>query len=216
MNNYKKRLKLRHYAKSGVDLLSKDRKIKIFFNPSLIYARFSSNLKLEDYFKKSLLNHRKAKSYFGFHKTSFLKKIIKKNFLKKTKYKYLKEIELCSILERRLDLILLRVGFVSNLFEAKQLISHKKILINGVKSKCFTTILKRGDIISIDPSAKNQIQTQLRNTIERKKSKIFTFDNIEVSLKNLKIIVIKKKIKILKHFHHYEFFLNWQIFFNRI
>ena len=215
MNNYKKRLKLRHYAKSGVDLTSKNRKKFSFYNPSFIYTKLSSNLKLEDYFKKLLLNHRKVNSYFGFHKTSLLKKIIKKNFLKKTKYKYLKEIELCSILERRLDLILLRVGFVSNLFEAKQLISHKKVLVNGVKSKCFSIISKKGDIISIDPSAKNQIQTQLRNTIE-KKNKIFTFDNIELNVKNLKIIVIKKKIKILKHFHHYGFFLNWQIFFNRI
>ena len=119
MNNYKKRLKLRHYAKSGVDLTSKNRKKFSFYNPSFIYAKLSSNLKLEDYFKKLLLNHRKVNSYFGFHKTSLLKKIIKKKFLKKTKYKYLKEIELCSILERRLDLILLRVGFVSNLFEAK-------------------------------------------------------------------------------------------------
>ena len=215
MNNYKKRLKLRHYAKSGVDLTSKNRKKFSFYNPSFIYAKLSSNLKLEDYFKKLLLNHRKVNSYFGFHKTSLLKKIIKKNFLKKTKYKYLKEIELCSILERRLDLILLRVGFVSNLFEAKQLISHKKVLVNGVKSKCFSIISKKGDIISIDPSAKNQIQTQLRNTIE-KKNKMFTFDNIELNVKNLKIIVIKKKIKILKNFHHYGFFLNWQIFFNRI
>jgi ribosomal protein S4 len=216
MNNYKKRLKLRHYAKSGVDLISKNRKNFFFYNPSLIYAKLSSNFKLEDYFKKSLLNLRKVKSYFGFHKTSLLKKIIKKNFLKKPKYRYLKEIELCSILERRLDLILLRVGFVSNLFEAKQLISHKKVLVNGVKSKCFSVILKKSDIISIDPSAKNQIQTQLRNTIEKKNKKIFTFDNIELNVKNLKIIVIKKKIKILKHFHHYDFFLNWQIFFNRV
>jgi ribosomal protein S4 len=136
--------------------------------------------------------------------------------LKKTKYKYLKEIELCSILERRLDLILLRIGFVSNLFEAKQLISHKKILVNGVKSKCFSIILKKGDIVSIDSSAKNRIQTRLRNLIIKKRSKVFTFDNIEVSLKSLKIIVIKKKIKIVKHFHHYDFFLNWQTIFNRI
>ena len=193
MNNYKKRLKLRHYAKSGVDLISKTRKKFIFYNPSLIYAKFSSNLKLEDHFKKSLLNHRKSKFYFGFYKTSFLKKIIKKKLLKKTKYKYLKEIELCSILERRLDLILLRIGFVSNLFEAKQLISHKKILVNGVKSKCFSIILKKGDIVSIDSSAKNRIQTRLRNLIIKKRSKVFTFDNIEVSLKSLKIIVIKKK-----------------------
>ena len=215
MNDYKKRLKLKNYAKSGVDLTLKNRKKFSFYNPSFIYAKLSSNLKLGDYFKKLLLNRRKVNSYFGFHKTSLLKKIIKKKFLKKTKYKYLKEIELCSILERRLDLILLRVGFVSNLFEAKQLISHKKVLVNGVKSKCFSIILKKGDIISIDPSAKNQIQNQLRNTIE-KKNKIFTFDNIELNVKNLKIIVIKKKIKILKHFHHYGFFLNWQIFFNRI
>jgi len=216
MNDYKKRLKLRHYAKSGVDLVLKRQKKKIFYDPSLIYAKLSSTLKLEDYFKKSLLNHRKSKIYFGFHKTSLLKKVIKRCFLKRAQYKYLKEIELCSILERRLDLILLRVGFVSNLFEAKQLISHKKILVNGIKSKCFSTILKKGDIISLDPSVKNQIQTRLRSRILKIKKKISTFDNIEVSIKSLKIIVIKKKIKILKHFHHYDFFLNWQTIFNKI
>jgi ribosomal protein S4 len=215
MNNYKKRLKLRNYAKSGVDLTSKNKKKFSFYNPSLIYARLSSNLKLEDYFKKSLLNHRKVKLYFGFHKTSLLKKIIKKKISEKTKYKYLKEIELCSILERRLDLLLLRVGFVSNLFEAKQLISHKKILVNGIKSKCFSTILKKGDVISLDPSVKNRIQSRLRDRIV-KKNKISTFDNIEVCVKNLKIIIIKNKIKITKHFHHYDFFLNWQTIFERI
>jgi len=193
----------------------KNKKKFSFYNPSLIYARLSSNLKLEDYFKKSLLNHRKVKLYFGFHKTSLLKKIIKKKISEKTKYKYLKEIELCSILERRLDLLLLRVGFVSNLFEAKQLISHKKILVNGIKSKCFSTILKKGDVISLDPSVKNRIQSRLRDRIV-KKNKISTFDNIEVCVKNLKIIIIKNKIKITKHFHHYDFFLNWQTIFERI
>jgi len=173
MNNYKKRLKLRHYSKSGVDLISKSRKKFFFYNPSLIYAKLSSTLKLEDYFKKSLLNHRKSKIYFGFHKTSLLKKVIKRYFLKRAQYKYLKEIELCSILERRLDLILLRVGFVSNLFEAKQLISHKKILVNGVKSKCFSTILKKGDIISLDPSLKKSNTNSTTKSNFKNKNKNF-------------------------------------------
>jgi ribosomal protein S4 len=75
----------------------------------------------------------------------------------------LNELEFCSILERRLDILLFRLGFVPSIFAAKQLISHKKVKVNNHANSSFSRLLKKGDVISFDNSVYPVIYCNLTN-----------------------------------------------------
>ena len=53
-------------------------------------------------------------------------------------------------LESRLDIVLFRLRVAKSIYHAKQLISHKKIKVNGQIIKNNAIILKKGDVIEID------------------------------------------------------------------
>jgi len=63
---------------------------------------------------------------------------------------------LLQILESRLDNIVYRMGFASTRSEARQLVSHKAILVNGKKVNIPSYMIKPGDIISLTEKARNQ------------------------------------------------------------
>lgn len=126
----------------------------------------------------------------------------------------LRELEFCSLLERRLDVLLLRLGFVSTLFEAKHLISHKKIKINNRITSCFSRLLKKGDITSFEPSIENILKQRVKVQIAQRNFFFSTFSNVEVNYKNFKIVVLTNKINILQQLHHYSFSLNWKLLFS--
>jgi hypothetical protein len=59
---------------------------------------------------------------------------------------------LISILESRLDVVLVRSYLASNLHKSRQLISHQKIKLNGVISSYPGRILRPGDVIQANPA----------------------------------------------------------------
>ena len=63
---------------------------------------------------------------------------------------------LLSILERRLDNIVHRLGFASSRAAARQLVSHGHILLNGRMANIPSMLVKAGDAIAV----KNQPRTQ--------------------------------------------------------
>ena len=63
---------------------------------------------------------------------------------------------LLSILERRLDNIVHRLGFASSRAAARQLVSHGHILLNGRMANIPSMLVKAGDTIAV----KNQPRTQ--------------------------------------------------------
>ena len=65
---------------------------------------------------------------------------------------------LLKLLECRLDNVVYRMGFGSTRAEARQLLSHKSILVNGLIVNIPSYILSEGDVIQIrDKSKKNSI-----------------------------------------------------------
>src|SRR5262245_2903069 len=56
---------------------------------------------------------------------------------------------LLSILERRLDNVVHRLGFAPNRASARQLVSHGHVLVNGRMSNIPSLLLKPGDTITI-------------------------------------------------------------------
>lgn len=51
--------------------------------------------------------------------------------------------------ERRIDTFLLRIGIVNSYFQARQLVSHKKVSVNGVPIGTPGYVLSGGDLISV-------------------------------------------------------------------
>ena len=63
---------------------------------------------------------------------------------------------LMGLLERRLDNVVYRLGFASTRSEARQLVSHKSILINDTLVNIPSYLVKSGDVISVRQKAKSQ------------------------------------------------------------
>jgi small subunit ribosomal protein S4 len=64
------------------------------------------------------------------------------------------------LLERRLDNVVYRMGFATTRSEARQLVSHKAVLVNDEIVNIPSYLVKAGDVISIRSKAKNQGRVQ--------------------------------------------------------
>lgn len=65
-------------------------------------------------------------------------------------------VNLLQILESRLDNVVYRMGFASTRAEARQLVSHKAIAVNGQTVNIPSYEVKPSDVISVREKAKNQ------------------------------------------------------------
>jgi small subunit ribosomal protein S4 len=62
------------------------------------------------------------------------------------------------ILEARLDNVVYRMGFASTRAEARQLVSHKAILVNGKAVNIPSMLIKAGDVIAVREKSKKQVR----------------------------------------------------------
>ncbi|SBT18396.1 30S ribosomal protein S4 [Marinomonas gallaica] len=76
---------------------------------------------------------------------------------------------LLQLLESRLDNVVYRAGFGSTRAEARQLVGHKAILVNGELVNIASFQVKAGDVVSIREKAKKQLRVQ--NALELSKSR---------------------------------------------
>ena len=65
---------------------------------------------------------------------------------------------LLQLLERRLDNVVYRMGFGSTRAEARQLVSHKAISVNGKTVNIASYQVAAGDVIAVREKAKNQLR----------------------------------------------------------
>ncbi|MGH1426318.1 MAG: 30S ribosomal protein S4 [Arenicella sp.] len=65
---------------------------------------------------------------------------------------------LLTLLEQRLDNVVYRMGFAVTRAEARQLVSHKSILVNGTITNIASYQVKAGDEIEIREKAKKQLR----------------------------------------------------------
>jgi len=67
---------------------------------------------------------------------------------------------LLALLESRLDNVVYRMGFGSTRAEARQLVSHKAITVNGAVVNIPSYSVKAGDTLALREKAKNQLRVQ--------------------------------------------------------
>ncbi|MCH5273051.1 MAG: 30S ribosomal protein S4 [Lachnospiraceae bacterium] len=98
-----------------------------------------------------LREKQKAKFIYG-----VLEKPFRNNFEKAKKLKYGTTGEnMLILLELRLDNVIFRLGFARTRREARQIVDHKHVLVNGKRVNIPSYIVKAGDVISIAEKAKN-------------------------------------------------------------
>jgi len=68
--------------------------------------------------------------------------------------------ELLRLIESRLDNVVYRMGFAATRAEARQLVSHKSILVNGKVVNIASFRVRPGDVVSVRDKAKSQMRIQ--------------------------------------------------------
>ena len=69
-------------------------------------------------------------------------------------------VNLLTLLESRLDNVVYRMGFGSTRAEARQLVSHKGITVNGEVVNIASYLVKAGDTVAVREKAKKQLRIQ--------------------------------------------------------
>ena len=98
-----------------------------------------------------LREKQKAKFIYG-----VLEQPFRNNFEKAKKLKYGTTGEnMMILLELRLDNVIFRLGYARTRREARQIVDHKHVLVNGKRVNIPSYIVKVGDVISISEKAKS-------------------------------------------------------------
>ena len=71
---------------------------------------------------------------------------------------------LLQLLEGRLDNVVYRLGFGATRAEARQLVAHRSILVNGRSVNIASYQVKAGDVVSVREKSKNQLR--VKNAME--------------------------------------------------
>ena len=108
--------------------------------------------KLSDY-GVQLLEKQRLKSYYGVMEKQF------KNYYKKAaKEKESTGVALIRLLECRLDNLVYRLGFATSVAQARQMVVHGHMLVNGSKVDIPSYSIKKEDIISLrEKSRQNEM-----------------------------------------------------------
>jgi small subunit ribosomal protein S4 len=67
---------------------------------------------------------------------------------------------LLQLLESRLDNVVYRMGFSATRAEARQMVSHKAIMVNGKTLNIPSYQVRAGDVVAVRERAKNQLRVQ--------------------------------------------------------
>ena len=97
-----------------------------------------------------LREKQKAKFIYG-----VLEKPFRNYYEKADRMKGMTGENLMIMLERRLDSVVFRMGFARTRREARQIVDHKHVLVNGKVINIPSYLIKAGDVIEIRESAKS-------------------------------------------------------------
>jgi small subunit ribosomal protein S4 len=149
--------KLKLSRREGTDLFLKsgvrpiDSKCKIDNAPGQHGARRG---RLSDY-AVQLREKQKVRRFYGVLEKQF------RNYYKKAdRQKGATGENLLVLLESRLDNVVYRMGFGSTRAEARQLVSHKGVLVNGKLVNIASYSVKPEDRVSLSQSARQQLRVQ--------------------------------------------------------
>ena len=145
--------KCKQSRRAGMDLMTKGRgrsletKCKLDTPPGQHGAR---RQRLSDY-ALQLREKQKLKHMYG-----VLEKQFRNYYLKAQQRKGSTGLMLLQMLEQRLDNVVYRMGFGATRAEARQLVSHKAVSVNGRTVNIASYQVKPGDVVEIREKARSQ------------------------------------------------------------
>ncbi len=107
-----------------------------------------ANKKMSEY-GLQLREKQKAKFIYG-----VLEKPFRNYYAKADRMKGMTGENLMILLERRLDNVVFRLGFARTRKEARQIVDHKHVLVNGKQVNIPSYLIKAGDVIEIREKSK--------------------------------------------------------------
>lgn len=117
------------------------------FKKKLRYRKEIKPEKRKKFFQKRLFEKQQFRNFYGCIHEYQIKNLFNKLSKKKHKINIFKKFLIS--LESRLDINLVRLKLVKTIFQAKQLINHKKIKVNHKIISKPNYLLQKGDIIYI-------------------------------------------------------------------
>ncbi len=126
-----------------------------------------SNRKLERANKKvseyglQLREKQKAKFIYG-----VLEKPFRNYFKKADRMSGMTGENLMSMLELRLDNVIFRLGYARTRREARQIVDHKHVLVNGKSVNIPSYLVSAGDVIEIKEKAKSKASQRYKDILE--------------------------------------------------
>ncbi|MEH6469662.1 MAG: 30S ribosomal protein S4 [Halopseudomonas sp.] len=141
------------FLKSGVRAL--DSKCKAETPPGVHGARRS---RLSDY-GLQLREKQKVRRIYG-----ILERQFRSYYKEAARLKGATGENLLQLLEGRLDNVVYRMGFGATRSEARQIVSHKSILVNGQTVNIPSYQVRAGDVVSVREKAKAQLR--IKNALE--------------------------------------------------
>ena len=147
-------------------LTQKCQMIKRPYPPGKKGKRRSSSL---SEYGKELREKQKLKNFYNLDERQF-KGYVKKVLGRRGKVEDASSL-LMKLLESRLDNAVLRAGFSNSRAQARQLVSHGYFLVNGKLINVPSFQLKKGDVLSVQPSKiKRTIFKDLKNLLKKQKT----------------------------------------------
>ncbi len=94
----------------------------------------------------------------GMRQSDYGNQLREKQKLRRTYGILERQLNLLQLLESRLDNVVYRMGFGSTRAEARQLVSHRAVTINGKVVNIPSALVKAGDVIAVKDGARTQLR----------------------------------------------------------
>jgi len=163
-------------------------------------------LSLGNSFKRKFRNDLRAKKRFGLFYGNLKKKLLKasvKTILSKNSNRF--NLMLLELFESRLDSVLYRTHFSSSIRNAQQMIVHGYVLVNKKEICKKSYILKKGDLVEINPVYSNVV----KNSIQKIKKSKFWFWHIPPNYLIVKYKTLQIVFGEIKNFNFSNSFPFW-------
>ena len=112
----------------------------------------ANNKKLREY-GRQLREKQTAKRYYG-----VLEKQFKNYYVEAARKPGITGENLLCLLERRLDNVVYRMGFAESHKEARQIVLHEHIELNGKKVNIPSIIVKAGDVVAVKETSRDSVK----------------------------------------------------------
>lgn len=149
----------------------------------------SRRRKMSDY-GRQLREKQKVRRMYGVMERQF------KNYYKKaTRMKGVAGENLLQLLERRLDNVIYRLGLAVNRRDARQLVRHRHITVNGRIVNIPSFIVREGDVIEVKARSKELIRIQQAMEVNSSQARVPWLEFDEKELKG-KVVALPQRSDI--------------------